>query len=144
MKKLLALSFCFILVFTMVGCDTGSNTDTGAGENAGTNVESKHEGYFVKYDYQDADVSITNYDPDQDTDSYPKYQELIQYGKCGIMSDDVIYYIFIVDGEDKYCSFEIDADTMEIIYEENTLFDDDATKNAKKDALIAMIKEYIK
>ncbi len=147
MKKYILLVLSMIIALTFISCGETKEANDSSSKTSETldidiNKQSQHEGYFVKYNYGDAIVSITNYDPDIDTDEYPQYQELVQYGNCGIMSDDLIYYIFIVDSED-YCSFEIDAETLEVLYEENTLYTDDETKLQKKDELILMINEYL-
>lgn len=145
-----------IISIVFGGCsNTGSENDSNSQE---LSIESESdsnntvlnatydESEFAKLypDYyilvEDGNISITNYDS-EDMSNIPPYQELVRYGEVGFESEGIIYYVFISEGE-SYYNAEIDAETKEILYEEDEYFTADGDKEIIVNQLIEMT-EYV-
>lgn len=97
-----------------------------------------YPGYYVTYD--DNTFTVTNYDLDKE--DYPITQEMIQYGNCGIHNDGIIYFIYIMNS-DSYCYLEIDPTTLEILYEDDSMFNGSSERMVQVNKLISILNTVI-
>ncbi len=142
MKKFITIFICVTILFTFAGCGESrstSNNNTAIpytyDEDAFT---TNYPGYYVKYENET--LTVTNHDSDKDT--YPEEQEMIQYGECGIHNNGVIYFIYIMNKE-TYCYLEIDPTNLEILHEDDPMFNGSEERNKRVDNLIEIINSII-
>lgn len=104
--------------------------------------QKEHKGYYLEFCKDDGleSCSIVNYAPD--VDRIPEYQELIEYGFVSFETDDVVYSVYLMDG-DTFFSAEYDADTKELLNEEGEWFLEE-DKDSKINGFLNMIDEVVK
>lgn len=103
--------------------------------------EKNHEGYYLEF-YTGKDMetcTIVNY---KSIKELPECQEMVEYGLASLNIDEVVYYVYFLEG-DNYYSAEYDKDTKELLVENGEWFLD-VDKDTKINSMLDMIDEVIK